>query len=347
MITNKTVVVVGAGASADVGMPLGPELRDRIAIRLEGQGEGASRYFNSAVHHLFERDRERAGKAIEAAQYHAIRIRTAASIDNYLDQHKDEKDFVRVAKMAIAYEIALAEQKSKMHKRRSGANVIDDCPDYFLLDLLNILVRGHQVSNLQSSLDNLTFVVFNYDRCLEHFFSYWLNHRFEEEAMRLTGPNIIHVYGSLGELKAQNPFTYDGNMPFQNPHLELPIIEKSIKVFTEQEESDVSMAIKDALNNASAMLFLGFGFEEQNMRFFDSLSGMRKVFATTFGQSEANKDHLRNLLAKKLSRGRKEEVHLGSVKCKTLFSDFSQPLASAVGSLPPRSFRSGDHAKNT
>lgn len=263
-------------------------------------------------------------------------MRTAASIDNFLDQHKHDLDFVRVAKMAIANEIALAEKGCKIRGGRPGLEVVESAQDYFMLPLLNILVRGHQKGNLEGSLDNLTFVIFNYDRSVERYISKWLEMRFGFDGKRLVKPkNFIHVYGSLGDYfnpNVNNTFEYSGQFAFQNPHFELPEYADRIKVFTEQEDSKVARDIDAAVEEAETILFLGFGFEEQNMRFFKNQNRAKSVFATLMGVEEANADHIKRMLRFKFNVAQ----DIGSVNgtSKRLFDCYYHPLTSAVGSLP-------------
>lgn len=336
MITKKTVIVVGAGASHDVGLPLGVDLQKRVADRLGDLETEESSYFRSAITYLFENDRSRADTAIGDARFKASRLRIAASVDNFLDQEKANVDFVAVAKMAITLEIAIAEQKSQMQGNISDEVLLKKCSDYFLLDLLNILVRGHQVENIKPSIENLTFIIFNYDRCVERFFYSWLRLRYGEAADDLiVKENFIHVYGSLGDYfdkTLHNPFEYSGRMAFQNPHMELPTYVDKLKVFTEQEDSETSQKISNAFHTAEAVIFLGFGFEEQNMRFFPKQANGKHVFATMLGASEANKKYLENMMRERFSLN--GEVGVVRGVSKQLFKEYYHPITAAVGSLP-------------
>ncbi|MDP3959443.1 MAG: hypothetical protein Q8Q26_05130 [Pseudorhodobacter sp.] len=103
MITKKTVIVVGAGASNDIGFPLGVDLQKRVSSLLTDHRVELYQYFASAVKHLFDDNADRAQAAMRRATELGGPLRMAASVDNFLDQHWDEPDFVNVAKLAIAY----------------------------------------------------------------------------------------------------------------------------------------------------------------------------------------------------------------------------------------------------
>ncbi len=150
----------------------------------------------------------------------------STSIDNFLDQNKEDPNLVNFLKMVIAYAIAEAEQKSKLSGNGKVEEIIHNTSDYFLHDFMNIAVRGHQKGNIGDSLSNLTFVIFNYDRCVERYLDHWMKFKFGFQFdWQKIAPKFIHVYGSLGDYFDEtcfNPFEYGGKRAFQNPHLELP-----------------------------------------------------------------------------------------------------------------------------
>jgi hypothetical protein len=278
--------------------------------------------------------------ALMRAGTYAAGLRHAASVDNFLDQVRSDVDFVSVCKMAIGYEIAKAEQGSAISGNLRDSKLIDVAASrgYFLLDLLNFVVRGHQEDNVGESLSRLTFVIFNYDRCLERVLLSWLHMRFPSSAEDLYKlVKIIHVYGSLGAYGGSHGTEFFDRDPsygvMQNPHLTMPDFAYKIKVFTEQEDSNVASEIGQAMHFARAVMFLGFGFEEQNMRFFRSLDPYEKrIFCTTMGKGKQNElaieENLREMM--------KVEGAIAMVdgKAKELFLTYYHPIGRAVGSLP-------------
>ena len=103
-------------------------------------------------------------------------------------------------------------------------------------------------------------------------------------------------------------------------------------MFTEQEDSEVSEAIDASIDEAQTVLFLGFGFEEQNMRFFSRGGDSKKVFATLYGQKPQNRDFLIDDLGIRFSKIDKSVFHVDG-KASDLFSDCYHPLTRAVGSI--------------
>lgn len=336
MLKNKTVVVVGAGASKDIGLPLGDELKKSVADILGDEGHKVRRYLYAAATDYMRSDNNRVESAFQVAARYAAPLRHAASIDNFLDQHNDEHDFVAVAKMSIAYVLAEAEKKSRLGGTRTAEDAMDRTANYFMHDLLNIVVRNHQERNISKSLDNLSFVIFNYDRCVERFLDFWLNFRFGVYGRELIDPSMfVHVYGSLGDyfsFDTPNPFECIGEMAFQNPHHALPRYIDQIRLFTEQEDSMTRSTISYLVGEAETIIFLGFGFEEQNMRFFEGRSSKKKIFCTLMGISDVNRDFIRDSLAARFS-STDSWVYPVAGPSRQLFRDCYFPLTSAVGSI--------------
>ena len=342
MITKPTVVVVvvGAGASFDLGLPLGSVLQQKVVAAVANSSSEAFRYFRAAAHNLFDKDGSRADAALARAQRHVSGLRHAASVDNYLDQVRSDTDFVSICKMAIGYEIAKAESGSVIARQTSYDRVIDSASDaeYFLLDLLNLAVRGHQEENLEESLVNLTFIIFNYDRCVEKVLLSWLQMRFSNSAPHLFSQvKFVHVYGSLGpygQIEGSEFFDSESSHgAVQNPHLTIPDFASRIKIFTEQEDSEVAEKIRNAIHFSQAILFLGFGFEEQNMRFFRSpQSYAKRIFCTTVGKGRQNELAISKSLMEMM--GVDDDIGMIGGKAKRLFSEFYHPIGRAVGSLP-------------
>lgn len=336
MIKNKTVVVVGAGASKDIGLPLGDGLKKSVADILSDEGHKVRRYLYAAATAYMKRDNNRVESAFQAAARYAAPLRHAASIDNFLDQHNDEHDFVAVAKMSIAYVLAEAEKNSRLGGTRTAAEAMDRTSSYFMHDLLNIVVRNHQASNISESLDNLSFIIFNYDRCVERFLDFWLKFRFGIGGQALIDPSMfVHVYGSLGDYfsaDTPNPFEYTGEMAFQNPHHDLPRYVDRIRLFTEQEDSTTHSTISYLVGEAETIIFLGFGFEEQNMRFFEERSSGKKIFCTLMGMSDVNRGFICDGLVARFS-SIDNWVYPVVGPSGQLFRDCYFPLTSAVGSI--------------
>ena len=68
-----------------------------------------------------------------------------------------------------------------------------------------MLVRGVPKENVSQIFDNVSFIVFNYDRCIEHFLLFVLQNAYgisDREAGKILVEKlrIIHPYGVVGDI---------------------------------------------------------------------------------------------------------------------------------------------------
>lgn len=339
MIKNKTVIVVGAGASKDLGLPLGTELKSKISTYLRNGSELRE------VFPVLVKPGENTGELQKAASFISKNVERAASIDNFLDNHSGSEEITLVGKLAIAACIARAEHDAALnapdaqlsrHKRNVSGDEVN--AKYFLEDLLPLVVRNHTVGDVVDSLKNLTFVIFNYDRCIERYILLWLSRNFDQDMGEVVKQNVgfHHVYGQLDEYEFKDHFSLRTSNPdfFLNPHSELPKIASRLKIFSEQKDAKVVSVINEKMLSARAVLFVGFAFEEQNMSLFkDSRGpGSKSVFATSFGFSEPDQRLIENELRNKLARY-EENTHVAAVKGAALFHHFSMALRRQLRTL--------------
>ncbi|MCG8433278.1 MAG: hypothetical protein MJA83_04530, partial [Gammaproteobacteria bacterium] len=147
MFQSKTLFVVGAGASKEVGLPTGKELKETIASKVDfhfdyrGHPErGDTAIWRALVLHAEQIQREhRPGEpsaqqeldnCVNAGRHIANAMPQALSIDNYIDMHQDSKIEV-CGKLAIVRSILEAEARSKLHfdTGRAGSG-----PDFRVLE---------------------------------------------------------------------------------------------------------------------------------------------------------------------------------------------------------------------
>jgi hypothetical protein len=119
--------------------------------------------------------------------------------------------------------------------------------------------------------NNITFVTFNYDRSLEHFFHTALKATYgksdDECAETLKHIPVVHLHGRLGIL----PWQESSNIVTYGQALDAKTMEvciRNIKVVHEDpadgRDAEFTRA-KEALHQAERIFFLGFGFGERNV----------------------------------------------------------------------------------
>ena len=111
------------------------------------------------------------------APYHDALLRIAAaipqatSIDHLLDHNRGDKHIELCGKLAIVRTILEAEKGSELCVKDEQSNH----PHFASLggtwysQLWQQLIDGYHKDQYAKFFDNVSFIVFNYDRCIEHF----------------------------------------------------------------------------------------------------------------------------------------------------------------------------------
>ena len=343
MIRKKTVVVVGAGASFDLGFPLGKDLKVKIADVLgsKNMDGGRAPYVRSneiqaCIDQLARQHGKRARELVRIANFISDQMPKAASIDNFMDAHRENRPLNDIGKLAIAFVIAKKEFDSAISRNgtRNGRALFTE--DYFVTQLMRLVSEGHNREELSKSFGNLAFVIFNSDRCVEASIDRWVREYFGEDSRDLVrGIQFLHPYGSLGDFfqgtNTQN--LQDRSSALLNPVSELMQMKDSIRTFTEQKDTEMLSAISEVLTEAKSIIFLGFAYGPQNMEMLDVPSRqVRRVFGTGYGFSD---EDLEEIVNTRLAKFTVAELRASVVKCTSaeLFDKRSISISSAVGAV--------------
>jgi hypothetical protein len=119
--SQKTVLVLGAGASCGFGLPIGAQLKDTISQDLNigfafnSQLESGSWEIVEALRVLARaRGESNINTFLASARRIAQSMNISGSIDEFVERHSAEKDVSICAKLSIAKSILLAERSSKL-----------------------------------------------------------------------------------------------------------------------------------------------------------------------------------------------------------------------------------------
>lgn len=181
MFSKRTMLVVGAGASKEVELPIGSELAENISELLTFRfdmwqlSKGDHRFLDATRRHLANDDEKLESYLLAAAQI-AEGVRTVNSIDNYIDIHRHDPRVAACGKAAITYSILQAEKSSSLWSNpnteyRLNLSVLENT---WLVEFGRILVYGVPISELNNIFSNVTIICFNYDRVIEEFLAQWL-----------------------------------------------------------------------------------------------------------------------------------------------------------------------------
>lgn len=353
MFKSKTVFVLGAGASNELDVPVGNELTRNIADLLNldivfnevKKGDPAIYW---TLQDMVNNDLE--GKwhdntLIQSSHHISGAMELAPSIDTFLETFALDEERRILGKLGIARAILLAERGSKLQptNNRTQPFRMKRVTDTWYVSLAQLLFTGVAAGNVSEVFHNTSFVVFNYDRCLQVFLVRALVVYFqltEEQAEQIVKrAKILHPYGNLGSI-------FHGErdrLPFGADTHELAAAADRIKLYTESvQENDVIGGIRTAIQEAETIVFLGFAFHEQNMYVLsppapktEKQSAVRRVLATTYGVSDPDVKLIRAQIATTL-RGRPQRerddytIDTFAGKCSQFFAEYWRSFTSAV-----------------
>jgi len=232
MIEEKTVLILGAGASKPYGFPLGYELRDK-AIKESVLGDVLD-FLDMPLDHYYKFTEELAHSG-------------HSSIDAFLEEREQWLD---VGKLAIVYRLL-------DYERRCSLFPPSQPKDHWYETLWHKMSAN---SWNRFKKNEINIITFNYDRSLEHYLGNILNNNFHikiETAVKALP--IIHVHGDLGLYKYEE---YGKTKTIY----EIKVASDSIKIVNETDISSKEFRkANKILIDSKRILFLGFGYHSQNM----------------------------------------------------------------------------------
>ncbi len=241
MIRTPTVLILGAGASADYGFPLGRRLRDLVCefprsyaakelLRAGFKEEELSRFVDTLRHSGY------------------------TSVDWFLERWPE---FIPIGKASIAAVLIPLEDPDRLFPPRS--------PEQHWYELL--------LNTLDSDEDRFTenrlsIVTFNYDRSIEHYLFTALHTRRRSEKVAdadFANIEIIHVHGSLGKFLPREP-AGRGYSPTLDAAAIRQAAEEIIVVGEASDDTREFERARSVLSGARRIVFLGFGFHRESVR---------------------------------------------------------------------------------
>lgn len=265
----------------------------------------------------------------------------AISIDNFIDNHQGDEKIELCGKLAIVKSILDAEKSSKIYvdpsNNRNGINYArtEAC---WLNPFTRLLTENCRADQLEERLKSVAFVIFNYDRCIEHYLYYALQNYYKlsetKVAELLNAVQFYHPYGSVGTLPWQgqkNVAAFGGDL---RPDSLLDNA-RQIKTFTEGTDPDSSevCAIREAVATSGNLLFLGFAFHKLNMQLIcpeatsmDEISHKR-AYATAFGLSKSDCTAIAAEICS--MRGSPKTEVRNDLTCTAIFSEYTRSISLA------------------
>lgn len=317
---KNTVVVLGAGASFDYGLPTGDALLAQITELCEAAssnsgGRNNAGLFRDLVDFVFQgRVHPQDLRVQLKGMAHLIRGQMPPSIDWFLGQEFSAKykSFRELGMLAIAWCIGGEEQhldgyNDPIPRSPSGTY---SAKHWYRTFWQSLSIRN--VEDFQRLLDEerLRVVTFNYERTFEQFVLNRLRAlhlaRIGDEVQQgeifkqLSQLDICHVYGSLGDLQRlplggiaaeikRGQISNNLVSAVQDAAKELQVIAQERN---DREDANFGKA-RRWIESSDRLVFLGFGFDETNLRAL-GFPGLAKrpsrVFATTYGLGAVARD---------------------------------------------------------
>lgn len=347
MLETETLFIVGAGASREYGLPTGVELIPKIASALTMGVSSFNRIEGDpaivqALDAFFRREessyQSNANNLIHASSTIRRGLIQAISIDNYLDAHQSNNAINILGKLGIARCILSAEDKSTIQvKEQNSQDTINfgKNSDKWLFELFKILSEGVPVERCHHIFNKATFISFNYDRCIEHYFMHAIMNYYNIDAAKSAkiineGLYVFHPYGKVGSLSWQGsrrPTNFGAGDRLSGD--DLLAVAEQIKTFTEQvDEGDDLTAMREAVAQAEKIVALGFAFHPQNLALIEPnrRSAAQRVFATALGASNSDRDVLAADIRKWLKGDRHTQINADNLTCAGLFNEYRRSI---------------------
>lgn len=340
MLSRKTVFILGAGASKEVGLPIGSELIMLIADKLNIEFDGFSQQIRRGDHAVIlqalrKKYPQEISKYHKACRQIGKGVILSKSIDDFLNNHQHDEAIVICSKLGIAKSIGDAERQSSLYFARTNIyNTIDFTSPSVLntwyTRFYQLITTEVPIENLGSLFENVSVISFNYDRCLEHFLVQALSQNYliplEESQNLVQKLTILHPCGSVGSYLSPRDKVIE--FGFEDTLL-LDEMIANIKTYTEQiEQNGEVQRIREEMHQAETLVFLGMAFHENNMALLQSKPSTkaRKIYATRKGISESDLPVVRKRITA-LWEQDSENIFLGE-ECKDLFAEYQMSLGS-------------------
>ncbi|OAN60283.1 hypothetical protein A8B79_10030 [Balneola sp. EhC07] len=279
MVKGRTVLVIGAGASYELGFSLGTKLKEDIANLLSFGYHNRDFIYKDEL--IYETIRVYSSNNCKTSFEDLINASNdihramplAISIDHFLDAHKGNSEIEFCGKIGIARAILDQEKSSKIYFDRLN----DIGPDFnfkkdiWLTSFFQILTENCKRSDLPERFSKFTLIIFNYDRSVEHFLYHALQYYYKlspfDAREILSYIEIYHPYGTVGTLPWMEQ---DNSIEFgkEPTAYQLMKLAEELNTFTEGVTSQKNRIskIRASISNSDLALFLGFAYHPMNLR---------------------------------------------------------------------------------
>lgn len=344
MLRTRTTLIVGAGASAELQFPTNAELLARIIQGYDFKrtnSETSTRDGQLLLRNIYKLA-EKLNKKVEDVAAAAERLRTACrlgrSIDTVLEQYDHDPLVVACGKLAITFFMGQAESRSNL---KDIPRVEGELPlqgkiaEYWIYQLGQLITSGVPRSKIGQTLEQLTIINFNYDRSVEHFLPYALVMAYGielKEAQQVIAEklDIVHPHGSVGRLPWQKGEAPQAEWGVEQPW-NIHAIAAQLKSLNERSaDRNALRDIRLSVASAKRLVFLGFGFQPQNvdLLFENTLSHNPEVLISTYSMSSGNAATVAQMIRRLAGLESADQLMISPGKAWEVLRDYSLLLES-------------------
>lgn len=337
MFKQNIVLVVGAGASFEYKLPLGLELKERIAKSVRFRFEAGRQ--TSGDPELLEHIRRHVkGKTDLVNEYSlaanalAQAIPSFVSIDEALHFVSEDSKAVEIGKVAIVDQIVRGERESELAYDTATGRIRALAPGW-LSELFSMAVSGVRKAELGRIFDHVTFINFNYDRVIEHYL-YWALQEHtgasSSQAMEIVeGLSMLRPYGSIGKYSPN--FSSEagfGTSAYFDPFKRL----EALGTYTDDKPLHDLGSMLNVLASAKLVVFLGFGYHSANLGHIklSTGSGSATVLGTIKGIHPSNHHDIARRIAENLGIA-PDRVDLHDIGATSLLAELRPRILALVG----------------
>lgn len=316
MINNKTVFILGAGASKPYGFPTSVELSNEVISNSFQLVK--SIYRKNGITDKFFREKEREYKIFFLSKFEEANKSRSISIDDFISKENNSIGRNKALKLMIHCLMRFEEGSIE----RNYSDWIELFIDRISQGVKSLVENG----KIDDNLSNVKIITFNYERSFEYFLLKRLSETYPQKAklfLRLFTNNIVHVYGSIGKI-LDSYLERDINGGFCDygyfaDDVGLDIIIQNIKlIYDERMDSDAK--IKEFLKDVDQIFFLGFGYDGFNVNNL-SLRLIENQEVVIYGTVKGKVEHIDNI--KQLIHNQNDKITIDRIllydfDCKTL-----------------------------
>jgi hypothetical protein len=316
MITNNTVLILGAGASVPYGYPTAIELRKFIINEFRRRYTDRLRGKNK-----YNEDDIRTEMAKYSYLIDSFKQSSTKSFDLFLSRNKGK--YYEHGKFILAWCILYFELISKFNE-----DIEKPESDWYTLLYNNMTDEMTKSTDLEKFNENkMRIITFNYDRSFEEFLWRSLFFSFagdREDVIKISEwIKVFHTYGKILDLQWEYPGK--GEKYQTNNILDLAEEAKNNIQIIYDERNPRLEEIKKIIIETERIFFLGFGYSKENIEaigLVNILGKHQSVYGTALNFTDKERIKVKSLLMK-LNPGLPDHhIHIDDLDCVGILREY-------------------------